>query len=45
MVLEYPESGFEMIKDQFMLGDKILVAPALEKGVRSKFVVFPRVSG
>jgi len=42
MELEYPESGFEMIKDQFMLGDNILVAPVVEKNARSRVVVFPK---
>lgn len=37
----FPESGFETIKDQFMLGDEILVTPVLEKGARSRTVVFP----
>lgn len=41
MVLAFPESGFETIKDQFMLGDDILVAPVVKKGVRSRNVVFP----
>lgn len=40
--LEYyfPEQGFENVKDQFMLGEKILVAPMLEKGT-SREVVLP----
>ena len=41
MALAFPEGGFETIKDQFMLGDNILVAPVVEKGVRSRKVVFP----
>jgi len=41
MALAFPESGFETIKDQFMLGDEILVTPVLEKGARSRRVVFP----
>jgi len=41
MALAFPESGFETIKDQFMLGDNILVAPVVEKGARSRTVVLP----
>jgi arylsulfatase A-like enzyme len=37
----YPHQGYEQIKDQFMLGDDILVAPVLEKGARSRMIVFP----
>ena len=29
------------MKDQFMLGDKYLVAPVLEKGATEREVVFP----
>jgi len=41
MALAFPVGGFETVKDQFMLGDNILVAPVVEKGVRSRKVVFP----
>ncbi len=41
MALAYPDSGFETIKDQFMLGNDILVAPVVEKGVRSRKIIFP----
>jgi alpha-glucosidase (family GH31 glycosyl hydrolase) len=41
MALAFPEPGFERIKDQFLLGDDILVAPVLEKGARSRSVVLP----
>ena len=37
----YPHQGYAQIKDQFMLGDRILVAPVLDKGQRSRTVVFP----
>ena len=37
----YPLQGYEQIKDQFLLGDSILVAPVLEKGKRTRSVVFP----
>jgi len=42
MALAYPESGYETIKDQFMLGNTILVAPVVEKGARSRSVVLPK---
>ena len=37
----FPHKGYEQIKDQFMLGDDILVAPVLVKGAVTKKVVFP----
>jgi alpha-glucosidase (family GH31 glycosyl hydrolase) len=37
----YPHQGYARIKDQFLLGESILVAPILEKGARSREVVFP----
>jgi alpha-glucosidase len=41
MALAFPDGGYEMIKDQFMLGNEILVAPVVEKGARSRNVVLP----
>jgi len=41
---EYPNSGYATIKDQFLLGDRIMVAPVLEKGARARKVVFPKGS-
>lgn len=41
MALVYPDSGYEEIKDQFMLGDDILVAPVVEKGARSRKLILP----
>ena len=41
MALAFPDNGYEKINDQFMLGDEILVAPVVEKGARSRSVVFP----
>ena len=38
---EYPGKGYEEIKDQFLLGNKILVAPVVVKGQRSREVIFP----
>lgn len=37
----FPGNGFEHINDQFMLGDSILVAPIVEKGVTERKVVLP----
>jgi hypothetical protein len=37
----FPGNAFELIKDQFMLGDEILVAPVVEKGRRERDVYFP----
>jgi alpha-glucosidase (family GH31 glycosyl hydrolase) len=41
MAYNYPGKNYEEITDQFMLGTEILVAPVLEKGARSRKVVFP----
>ena len=41
MEYEFPHKGYERILDQFMLGDKYLVAPVLQKGVVSRKVIFP----
>jgi alpha-glucosidase (family GH31 glycosyl hydrolase) len=37
----FPDNGYDQIKDQFMLGDSILVAPMLQKGIKSRQVVIP----
>ena len=37
----WPHQGFATIKDQFMLGDDVLVAPVVTKGGRARTVVFP----
>jgi alpha-glucosidase (family GH31 glycosyl hydrolase) len=41
MALAFPENGYETIKDQFMLGNDILVSPVVKKGARSRLVVLP----
>ena len=41
MEYEYPTKEFAGMKTQFMLGDKYLVAPVLEKGKTEWEVVFP----
>ncbi|WP_190300379.1 glycoside hydrolase family 31 protein [Rufibacter hautae] len=42
MEYEFPHQGYTKIKDQFMLGNNVLVAPILEKGVTSRKVVLPK---
>jgi alpha-glucosidase len=42
MELAFPGNGYELIKDQFVLGDNIIVAPVTEKGARSRKVVLPK---
>ena len=41
--LEYnfPGMGYADIKDEFMMGDDLLVAPVVEKGVASRTVILP----
>ena len=41
MAYSFPESGFEKINDQFMLGDNLLVAPVTKKGVKERMVILP----
>ena len=42
MAYNYPDGNYEQIKDQFFLGDRILVAPAIEKGKKTRHVIFPK---
>ncbi len=42
MELVFPGNGYEKIKDQFVLGDHIIVAPVVEQGVRERTVVLPK---
>jgi alpha-glucosidase (family GH31 glycosyl hydrolase) len=37
----FPHEGMDSCKDQFMLGDKIMVAPMVEKGLQ-RMVTFPK---
>jgi alpha-glucosidase (family GH31 glycosyl hydrolase) len=37
----YPDAGYEKIKDEFLLGADILVAPVLTKNARARTIVFP----
>lgn len=36
------ETPYETIKDQFVLGNEIIVAPVVENGARSRSVVLPK---
>lgn len=42
MELVFPMEGYEEVIDQFVLGDNIIVAPVIKKGVRSRQVILPR---
>ena len=42
MALAFPDNGYETINDQFMLGENILVAPVVEKGVYKRKVILPK---
>jgi alpha-glucosidase (family GH31 glycosyl hydrolase) len=37
----FPHQGYDRVNDQFMLGDSILVAPVLEKGMCRREVILP----
>ncbi len=37
----YPDQGFARVTDQFLLGDRLLVAPVLKKGAVRRKVVIP----
>ncbi|MNB75528.1 Alpha-xylosidase [compost metagenome] len=41
MAYEFPGQGLEAIKDQFMLGSSVLVAPVIRMGGRQRRVIFP----
>lgn len=41
MAFEYPNCGYETIKDQFMLGDKYLIAPVVNKSETKRKVILP----
>ena len=37
----YPDSGYQRITDEYMLGEKILVAPVIKKGQTIRTVILP----
>ena len=39
MAYVFPEGGYENVKDQFMLGDDLLVAPMVAKGTSRKVLI------
>ena len=39
---DYPHQGYERITDQFLLGNRLLVAPVLEKGATTRKVIVPK---
>ena len=41
MEYQFPHDGMEMVTGQYMLGDKYLIAPVLEKGQTKKTVYIP----
>lgn len=41
LAYNYPDGGYETVKDQFMLGELFLVAPVVMKGEKEKTVFLP----
>ena len=41
MEYEYPGQGYELVNDQFLLGENLLVAPVLQKGIHQRTVRIP----
>ncbi|MFK8162575.1 MAG: glycoside hydrolase family 31 protein [Lewinella sp.] len=41
MEFVFPNNNYENVKDQFLLGDDILVAPVLLKGQKSRTIILP----
>ena len=42
MAYEFPDENFEKVNDQFMVGDKILVAPVIKKSEQVRSVILPK---
>ncbi len=42
MEYAFPNSGYEKVKDQFMMGDSLLVAPVIEKDAYKRTVLVPK---
>lgn len=41
MEYQFPGHGYELIKDQFVMGDFLIVAPQVEKGAKVRKVIIP----
>ena len=41
MDFQFPGKGYELVLDQFMMGDDLLVAPVVEGGAKTRTVVIP----
>ena len=41
MDFQFPGCGYELVLDQFMMGDELLVAPVVEGGAKARKVVVP----
>jgi len=39
---DYPNRGYENISNQFLLGDSLLVAPIVDKGISSLKIILPQ---
>jgi len=44
MEYAFPNSGYEKVKDQFLMGDSLLVAPVLEKNATKRIILVPKGS-
>jgi alpha-glucosidase len=42
MAMAFPEGGYEQIKDQFVVGNDLIVAPVVQKGERARTVALPQ---
>ena len=42
MAMAFPNGGYELVKDQFVLGNTIIVAPVIKKSERSRAVLLPQ---
>ena len=41
MEYQFPDCGYEQINDQYLLGDRLLAAPVVKKGMTQRIVHFP----
>jgi len=42
MEYAFPKSGYELVNDQFLIGDALLVAPVVKKGATKRTIVVPK---